>query len=292
MIIVASPSKPFTYTAKMTARRQAVLREYEMEIESAYVAAEESAQLSIIYPHDWTEESSRDFVRSVVHTVLKRSVGDTDDLFQNGCDRYEWPKNTVLSLLISSSLQATWIRNAIFQAIRNTTGGDVRALSPSVVYERPTISSLADYVFTFAQSTVPAAGAMDSQTSIMQDMVTKYMQALPRHTPGPLAKSPEGDVILLTGTTGGLGAEILTALARDPNILKVYAINRPNHKTTVKDRQRAVLDDRGLNTDVLDSLKVHFIESDLSLPGLGIQPSMLNEVSFEVFAYPCLIMDL
>ena len=87
MIIVASPSKPFTYTGKGTPRRPAVIEEYQPEIEALYAEVEETTQAHLPPPISWAIIDAIDFVRAVVHQVMTRAVNDTDDLFQNGCDR-------------------------------------------------------------------------------------------------------------------------------------------------------------------------------------------------------------
>ena len=87
MILVASPSKPFTYTAKGTTRRKAIVNDYEPEIEAAYKSVEESAQGDIPTPSEWTSDTARDFIRRTVHSVLKQELKDDDDFFQYGCDR-------------------------------------------------------------------------------------------------------------------------------------------------------------------------------------------------------------
>lgn len=88
MIIVAKPSNPFTYTAKNTARRQAVINDYEMEIDALYDAVEKSAKTGLPHPAHWDFDSSGTFVREVVMAVMTRPVSDEDDLFQHGCDRF------------------------------------------------------------------------------------------------------------------------------------------------------------------------------------------------------------
>ena len=87
MIIVSNPSKPFTYTAKGTVRRQAVLDEYAEEINSLYSKVEESTQASITPPIHWDLVTTLEFVRKVVQKVIVRGVEDDDDLFEHGCDR-------------------------------------------------------------------------------------------------------------------------------------------------------------------------------------------------------------
>lgn len=87
MIIVAKPSKPFHYTAKNTARRQAILSDYKDEIEELYETVDESTNLSIPPPEEWDIVSATNFVRTVVSKVLVHQIGDSADLFENGCDR-------------------------------------------------------------------------------------------------------------------------------------------------------------------------------------------------------------
>lgn len=87
MILVASPTKPFTYTAKNTVRRQATINDYAPEIDELYATVDESMQRDITPPLEWTAENSRAFVREIVGGVLKQPLGDEDDLFLHGCDR-------------------------------------------------------------------------------------------------------------------------------------------------------------------------------------------------------------
>jgi hypothetical protein len=88
MILVASPAKPFSYTAKGTIRRQAIVKDYEPEIEALYKSVEESSQGEIIAPTEWNPESTLEFMRKTVQTVLNNSLTDDDDFFRYGCDRY------------------------------------------------------------------------------------------------------------------------------------------------------------------------------------------------------------
>ena len=88
MIIVSSPNKPFTHTAKGTARRHAVIAEYAPEIDALYANVAESTQADLPPPQQWTLEETSAFVRAVVNNVLERHVEDSQDLFQHGCDRW------------------------------------------------------------------------------------------------------------------------------------------------------------------------------------------------------------
>lgn len=87
MIIAASPSKPFVYTAKMTARRQAILKDYDAEINALYDTVEQTSKVDIPIPAEWTPSQTLDYIRRIVHKVMTQNVPDGVDIFQHGCDR-------------------------------------------------------------------------------------------------------------------------------------------------------------------------------------------------------------
>ena len=87
MILVSSPKKPFALTAKLTARRQAVIAEYEPEINALYDRVDETAQVVKYFPNEWTEQTSLKFAGDLVSSVLKVRVRDDGDIFQHSCDR-------------------------------------------------------------------------------------------------------------------------------------------------------------------------------------------------------------
>lgn len=89
MIIVALPSKPFTYTAKNTPRRQAILASYNREIEDLYTALNVAdTRADVPPPSTWDLDSVTRYVKTVIGMVLDRDLGDFDDFFNFGCDRY------------------------------------------------------------------------------------------------------------------------------------------------------------------------------------------------------------
>ena len=87
MIIVTSPSKPFTYNAKGFPRRKPVLQDYKDEIEALYDAVEQSSQGDILAPSSWNSDGVKEFLGKIVERVLGRSLPEDADLFRHGCDR-------------------------------------------------------------------------------------------------------------------------------------------------------------------------------------------------------------
>ena len=71
----------------MTPRRQAILKDYDSEINALYDVAEQASQADIPLPSEWTQSQSLDYMRHIVHKVMTQNVADGADIFQHGCDR-------------------------------------------------------------------------------------------------------------------------------------------------------------------------------------------------------------
>ncbi|TCD63228.1 putative NRPS-like protein biosynthetic cluster [Steccherinum ochraceum] len=258
MILVASPSKPIEYTSKLTPRRGATINAYAEEIEAIYASVEKSTQADISPPAVWDEPSTLEFVRALVNKVLKNAATDTEDIFQRGCD----------------SLQATWIRNSLLHALRNAYDVDVRKIPTNFVYENPTIGGLAKLLSVHAGNDLTAPTAQD-KVAAMIAMVNKYTASFPQHVAS--VPTPSKDTVLVTGTTGGLGASVLAKLVHSVNVVKVYVLNRKSSEPLVV-RQKNVLHERGYDASLVDHEKVVLLEADLSKPDFGLSSDVLAEI--------------
>ncbi|KIJ41947.1 hypothetical protein M422DRAFT_229444 [Sphaerobolus stellatus SS14] len=274
MIMVVNPSKPFQYTAKNTARRQVIINDYNEEIEALYASVEASTQANIPPPEEWNIVSTTDFVRTIVNKVLVHKVKDNDDIFNHGCD----------------SLQATWIRNSLLRALRDSARIDTREAVENFVYDHPSINALSLYMVSVASGVVTTGTQSEKmdKVSAMQAIVTKYTADLPASnsiSAGPeSAAAQSGHIVLVTGTTGALGCYLLAELASRANITRIYALNRPSKQDeSLLERQRKALVDRGLDaTTVLTSPKIYLLEADVTMPGFGIPSHIYNEVHASV----------
>ena len=79
MILVSSPRKSFTHTAKLTARRQAIIAGYEPD--ALYDAVDETAQAAKNFPKEWTKESPLEFTRELIGSVLRVPVTPREGRF-------------------------------------------------------------------------------------------------------------------------------------------------------------------------------------------------------------------
>jgi hypothetical protein len=120
----------------------------------------------------------------------------------------------------------------------------------------------------------------------MERMVAKYSQVFPQHQQSVDAKAPKEEVVLLTGSTGGLGSYVLDYLLRDPSISCIYALNRADTKggRSSSERQKTAFEENGLDPRRLVSRKVVMLDGDTALENLGLENSVLEKVRNEVTA--------
>ncbi|KAF7355647.1 Acetyl-CoA synthetase-like protein [Mycena sanguinolenta] len=262
MILVAKPNKPFTYTAKMTARRQAIITDYEEEIADVYNAVEETTRSGVSPPVEWNPTSTLDFVRAVVRKVVASSFDDDADIFRHGCD----------------SLQATWIRNSLLRALRDSAEVETRQTTHNFVYDHPSISSLGAFIFSLV-SGKEQEGTSISREAKMNEMVTKYTHEFPKHTGNITTPPSNAKIVMVTGTTGELGCYILSQLINDLDVRRVYALNRASQRgQNLRERQTLALIDRGLDANILDSEKVVLLETDLSAAQFNLAKPVYHEM--------------
>jgi len=109
--------------------------------------------------------------------------------------------------------------------------------------------------------------------------MSKYSQNWPIHHPSKDSANPSSEVVLLTGSTGGLGSQLLAQLVVMPTVSRIYAFNRPaGDGRTSRDRHLEAFLDRGDDTALLDSEKITFVEGDTAVEGFAIRGELLKEI--------------
>ena len=112
----------------------------------------------------------------------------------------------------------------------------------------------------------------------VSQVVNTYTEGFPSASRSLATRSEDGDVILVTGTTGSLGCYLLATLLVSPTVRRVYGLNRAS-KIGLKDRQRMSLTDRGLDGDLVDCSKLVLLIGDITKPMMGLLPDVYTEVS-------------
>ncbi|KAJ7782239.1 putative aminoadipate reductase [Mycena maculata] len=264
MILFTSSDKPLPRAGKGTVLRKAALSLYAPEIESIYNHVED--QISVIDSIDGPAVWEFAQIQEWLTNLAAKLVGSTtilpkEDLFKQGFD----------------SLTATLFRLHVMKALRSRTdevlAGAVDAISQNLVYSYPTISELSTYLNNLGGETSTDNGRQGIQ---IQDLIDKY------NTSGltPAGASPNPGVpavVLLTGSTGNLGSQILSSLLKDDRVTKVYAFNRPSGRT-LTERHLDIFKQRGLDTSLLTSPKLVFVEARMDQRDFGLKADLYEEV--------------
>ena len=272
MIMLTNPSKPLEYTAKGTPRRQVCIKAYADEIDALYRRVEESSQVDLPPPRNWTPTTVRQFVEDVVKKVTKNdAIKPDDDLFLQGCD----------------SLQVTWIRNTLIHALRSSSSVNTHDIPPGFVYAHPSIVALAAYISSlFAGKTVDKDAERAAGIERMRALLDRYSVGLERRFPEKAnaanghANGVTQEVVLVTGTTGRLGCHLLSQLLERPEVVRVYALNRESSGSVeaLEKRSREAFKQWCLDESLLSGGRVSFHAVDLAKPEFGLNRALYDEV--------------
>ncbi|KAI6156288.1 putative aminoadipate reductase [Pisolithus thermaeus] len=268
MILITSRDKPILRTGKGSVAKKATLSLYEAEVEALYESVEASATagIEVPLPSEWTPPKVEDWL--VVHATAVNSDEPVDadvDVFEQGFD----------------SLSATFLRNRINGSLKTSQDQNIRGavsrISQNIVFAYPTLRALAGQlvnIITRKEHTV------DSNAEIKR-MIEKYSSGLPGKRISDISTGGDRNdphVVLITGSTGALGSYIVASLLQREDVARIYALNRRSKTTTSQERQLSTFQDRGLDTGLLESKKLVYVEGDTSQENLGLEDKTYAEI--------------
>jgi len=177
-------------------------------------------------------------------------------------------------------LSATFLRLRITGALRRSVNQRlVTSLPPNIIYTHPTINLLSEFLTQFVINSGIATLSKTPRDNI-EEMIAKYSKGLDVPISIPMANghAKEGVTVLITGTTGNLGSDILAFLIRDERVNSVYAINRPSASQSALSRHKSRFLDKGFDVTLLQSKKLHLLEGDTAQEHLGIGFELYEEL--------------
>ncbi|KAL1743883.1 hypothetical protein HDZ31DRAFT_39972 [Schizophyllum fasciatum] len=292
LILMTRPDTPLPRTDKGTVARKRALKMYEEDIEKIYrslESQEKTGEKDVQPPAGWDAPSVAGWLARHVREVTGRDVDPAADLFEQGFDSLN---NTVLRTRVLGALRAD-----------PATAPLVPRVPPNVVYEHPSVASLAAFLSArvrkedsaFAQGDGAPAAATTALAAELSADLPGYAGPgeLPQYVAAPARalRLPVG--VLITGTTGNLGADLLARLLVDERVGRVYAVERRGKEgegaekedggARVRARQRARFADKGLELGLLRSAKLVSLEGDVCAPAFGqsveVYKEMLRTVS-------------
>lgn len=196
------------------------------------------------------------------------------------------------------SLQATWIRNTVLRAIRETYPSIARELPTTFVYDHPSIASLAHYLSgCVIKETAAALSRPEDKRQQLDVLVEKYTKSFPPFDSSRATESDKGGVVLLTGSTGTLGSSLLATLIESSDVDLVYCLSRRTSEgISVKERHHKAFEREGYDRKLLDSDKVRLLEGDTSLQALDLVTEQYIEVNIREIlqqsAHRCLVASI
>ncbi|KAB8211953.1 hypothetical protein BDV34DRAFT_233934 [Aspergillus parasiticus] len=260
MVVIFEVGTVYPRTDKGTAIRQAFYTQFGEEIASLYQTTPGSEAIhfdSIIDAGKFVSDA----VAKVLHLPPQEFV----------------PANADFSDLGMDSLQATQLLDAINREVK-LHGNQ---LELGVIFAKSSVLPLADEVFR-RNHHMAEPKISESDESIAKDMIQKYSGNLPYHNPTSSVKLNRS--IVLTGATGSLGAHLLSQLATDPSVSRIWCLVRAQSPAMAESRVKESLHERCLFSDFSSEHfeKVVYIPASLPEASLGIDPSTYTQILAEV----------
>ncbi|KAF7968546.1 hypothetical protein HWV62_30169 [Athelia sp. TMB] len=184
---------------------------------------------------------------------------------------------------IEAFVGATFLRNRILRALQNSpdvymhkaAGG----MKKNIVYLHPDVKSLAAHVAGLVsgrENNTQSKSAIHAIEAMVQKYSSDFYQVQPSSFQSP---PPSGAVVLLTGSTGGLGSFLLEALLSDEQIRTVYAYNRPSSGAQpIAQRQMSAFADKGFDVRLLESPKLVYVEGDAASSNIGLAKDLYDQI--------------
>ncbi|KAF7347151.1 Acetyl-CoA synthetase-like protein [Mycena venus] len=236
---------------------KATIASYTQDIDELYdtIEASTNAASDVEPPSSWTSKNLGPWLKTHATLVAHKDIHGGHDLFDQGLD----------------SLNATFLRHRIVGALKNSSDDAAKAAAQKIpqnfVYAYPSIEELADAIALLVQD--DANGLDNGKKALVEAMIAKYSEGF---KPTDLRKrvvSFGETVVLLTGSTGGLGSHILEILLALSSVERVYAFNRRG-RSPVPERQNEAFIGHALNMDLLSSKKLVYLEGDTAREDLGL----------------------
>lgn len=255
-ILVKPTGMAIPLTDKGSVRRKEVDAVFKSQIDTVYqeLAQDEATKSAVSFDLEHSKESLREIAQMCLPTYNKSgSWNDESDFVALGMD----------------SLHATRFRRILGASLRSSghTAFKVHELPLDIIYSHPSVSSLAG-----ALKTLQHGSTLDSIP------VEKMMVLLDRykyHQKTPALQS-KGSVIVITGSTGNLGANILHTTSGDSRVHRIICLVRPdsNRAGTSSEvlaaRQRRALEDRGIFLSKDAWSKISFLPWFPGMDNLGM----------------------
>ncbi|KAF9527250.1 putative aminoadipate reductase [Crepidotus variabilis] len=285
LILFVSKEKPLPRAGKGSVMRKAALVVYKDEIDEIYARVQATVKGdAVLPPASWSYDDVQAWLVDQVADIHStrtngKIISVSDDIFEQGLDSLS---ATILRRRIVGGLQAQDASASSSTAAQKLHNAALQ-ISHLTVYENPSIEKMTQFLFKLVAGNGenPSTNRVDA----IEKMIEKYSQGLPstlpalngnRNTKDEL--SSPGMVVLITGTTGNLGSQLLESLLNNSAVQRVYTLNRSSDTQDIKQRHTERFKDKELAFSLLDDSRVVFLEGDTSKDKLGQKDQVYAEL--------------
>ena len=255
LIVIKSSDVGYPKTDKGTFIRAQVYQHFAEDISQAYNHFEAGnnktggLQLDVSALQDW--------LLSRFKEVLGIPLPDAEtDIFSAGVD----------------SLETTRIWRTIKKELDLGESGNT--MSQNIVFEKGNVKALAMYLYSLR--TGEDVSENDDEILVMRDLIEKY-STFTQHFPS-MSKNPAGEVVIVTGATGNLGAFIVEELLSKPSVAEVWALVRAPGQAAAGARVMRSLELRNIKLSEHQLSRLYALPSDLSQANIGLDNDVLERL--------------
>lgn len=257
-------TQPLEKSSKGTIIRRAADARFERVINGAYES------LDLNEAGEVPDEELAKFLTGLVHTMTSQSGQLTDDmdLFAYGVD----------------SIACMQLRGHLKQLLPNHQ----QDLPMSIIEDCGTIRRLTDFILRKRHGQLDASE--EDEVQLMLDLVKQYgsfaKTSTTNQTTGQQVQQKSGEVVVLTGATGALGAHILDLLQKSRDVDAIYCLVRGADERVGRERVSEALQQRGLAdlppSDInINNDKVKVVQAQLSDDRLGLTDDLYDYLARE-----------
>ncbi|KAF2684718.1 acetyl-CoA synthetase-like protein [Lentithecium fluviatile CBS 122367] len=258
-------------SSKGTIIRKAAEARFAESIKLAYDSEDVKSGESI------DDENIAQHLVSLIRSIVPNSapLADDTDLFSYGVD----------------SIACMQLRNRL----RRLTPNYCHELPLSVVEDCGTVRGLRDYILRKRHGEADADH--ENQERLMWDLVKEYSSfdqqksASEQRTNGHQLGGNSGEVVVLTGATGALGAHVLDLLRKSDTVSAIYCLVRGTDEHAAKERVSKALEQRGLpglSIKCKYNDKIRVLQAQLGEHRLGLPANVYEYLAAEA----CLILHI
>lgn len=261
-ILLSPADKVIPRSDKGSIQRKETYELYSNEIKSVYENLEGASTTDLfILDKNRLTEGLRDLVQTSVGDRMSCEGWEAeDDFFEHGMDSLE-------ALRLSRRVKNIQNKHE-FPGLAGCT------VTVRLIYKNPSIAKLEE-VFLGRSNTIRNDLQRCCEMRALRERYTRTIRSYSLH------QEVASQVILLTGSTGHLGANILAQLVKARRIKKVICMNR-KAETMSRDRQLISNTRQGINLQDKEWAKIEFIDVNTQSANFDIRDAISDAIACQI----------